>query len=233
VQLHKRLTVNGEVVPLIDDDVRLDLFSPGRAAFKVRSTSTLKGLVQLDLGYNPNQLQRFFIGYVVNCTAIDSDQKKLLCRELTASLAQLVPLAERYVTLAGVLGVVSAMTGLQFVTGTGSYTDNKAPAFYSAGTGYWVMDHLGQAFGIPQYTWQQQGDGKVFVGSWSDSYWAGRFLELPMGFATNFGIANRARVACIPRLRPGVFLNGSYITKVELTGNFMNLAWSADPWNNK
>ncbi|MFA0810861.1 hypothetical protein, partial [Microbulbifer epialgicus] len=140
MQLHKRLTVNGEPVPLIDDDVRLDLFSPGRAAFTVRSSSSLNGLVQLDIGYNPNKLQRFFIGYVANCTPVDNDRKKLLCRELTAALAQLVPLAERYVTLAGVLGVVSAMTGLRFITGTGSYTDNKAPAFYSAGTGYWVMD---------------------------------------------------------------------------------------------
>lgn len=233
MQLHKRLTVNGEPVPLIDDDVRLDLSSPGRAAFTVRSSSPLKGLVQLDLGYNPNQLQRFFIGYVVNCTAVDNDQKKLMCRELTAALAHVVPLAERYVTLAGVLGVMSATTGLQFVTGTGSYTDHKAPAFYSAGTGYWIMDHLAQAFGIPQYTWQQQGDGKVFVGSWPDSYWAGRSLELPTGFATNFGISNRAKVACIPRLRPGVFLNGNYATKVELAGNFMNLTWSADPWNSK
>ncbi|BBM04157.1 hypothetical protein [Microbulbifer sp. GL-2] len=231
MQLHKRLTVNGEPVPLIDDDVRLDLFSPGRAAFTVSSNTQLKGLVQLDMGYKPNQLQRFFMGYVTNCTTVDNDRKKLMCREFTASLAQLVPLAERYITLAGVLGVVSAITGLQFITGKGSYTDNKAPAFYSAGTGYWVMDHLGQAFGIPQYTWQQQGDGKVFVGSWADSYWAGRALELPAGFATDFGISNRAKVACIPRLRPGVLLNGHYATKVELTGNFMNLTWSADPWN--
>ncbi|WP_444896959.1 hypothetical protein [Microbulbifer sp. SSSA005] len=173
------------------------------------------------------------MSYVTNSTVIDNDRKKLLCRELTASLAQLLPLAERYVTLAGVLGVVSAKTGLQFVIGTGSYTDNKAPAFYSAGTGYWVMDNLADAFEIPQCIWQQQGDGKVFVGSWVDSYWAGSSLELPTGFATDFGISNRAKVACIPRLRPGVFLNGSYATKVELAGNFMNLTWSANPWNNK
>lgn len=60
MQLHKRLIVNGEPVPLIDDDVRLDLFSPGCAAFTVSSNTQLKGLVQLDMGYMPNQLQRFF-----------------------------------------------------------------------------------------------------------------------------------------------------------------------------
>ncbi|WHI46818.1 hypothetical protein [Microbulbifer sp. VAAF005] len=232
MQLHKRLTVNGEPVSIINDDVRLDLFTPGRAAFTVRSSANLNGLVQLDLGYNPNQLQRFFIGYVVNCTTVNGDQK-LMCRELTAALAKVVPLAERYITLAGVLGVISSLTGLQFVIGTGSYTDNKAPAFYSMGTGYWVMDHLGQAFDIPQYTWQQQGDGKVFVGSWADSYWAGRPLALPSGYTTNFGISNRAKIACIPRLRPGVLLNGHYATKVELSGNYMNLTWSADPWTSK
>ncbi|MFA0814093.1 hypothetical protein, partial [Microbulbifer epialgicus] len=118
----------------------LPAFSPGRAAFTVCSSPSLNGLIQLNIGYNPNKLQCFFIGYIANCAPVDNDRKKLLCRELTAALAQLVPVAERYVTLAGVLGAVSAMTGLRFITGTDSYTDNKAPAFYSAGTGYWVMD---------------------------------------------------------------------------------------------
>ncbi|MCO1336851.1 hypothetical protein MO867_21210, partial [Microbulbifer sp. OS29] len=169
MQLHKRLTVNGEPVSIIDDDVRLDLFSPGRAAFTVGSSTNLTGLVQLDLGYNVNKLQTFFIGYVVNCTNVSADQKKLMCRELSASLSKVVPLAERYVTLSGVLGAVSSLTGLQFVMGTGSYTNNKAPTFYSMGTGFWVMDNLAQVFDIPQCIWQQQGDGKVFVGSWADS----------------------------------------------------------------
>ncbi|WP_299945895.1 hypothetical protein [uncultured Microbulbifer sp.] len=233
MRLHKYLTVSGKSLALVDDDVRLDLFTPGRAAFTVRSRRPLQGLVQLDLGYNPQRLQRFFTGYVVHCTGVDNTRQKLHCRELSAALAQRVPLAQRYVTLAAVLGLVSAVTGLRFVTGTGAYTQIKAPAFYSAGSGYWLMDQLAQVFGIPQLLWQQQGDGQVFVGSWTHSHWAGRALPLPAGFATDFGIANRARVACIPWLRPGVLLNQHYVTGVALAGNFMNLTWSADPWKHK
>lgn len=233
MRLHKRLAVAGEPVVLIDDDVRLNLFSPGRAALTVKSAKPLHGLVQLDLGYRTDNLQQFFLGYVVTSTTVDGERQKLFCRELTAALAQRVPLSLRYVTLAGVLGAISAITGLEFVSGRGSYTDRKAPAFYSAGAGYWVLDRLAQAFNIPQLIWQQQGDGKVFVGSWADSFWAGRRLELPPGLPSKFGVANRAQIPCIPRLRPGVLLNGHYVQQVTLAGNFMNLTWSADPWKKR
>ena len=233
MRLHKLLTVAGNSVAVIDDDVRLDLFAPGRAAFTVKSEKPLRGLVHLDMGYRADGLQRFFVGYVVSSTTVDASRQKIFCRELTAALTKRLPLNLRYVTLAEVLADIAAQTGIEFVAGRGDYAALKAPAFYSAFTGYWVLDRLGESFAIPKFIWQQQGDGKVFVGSWSDSFWAGRPLDLPLGLPTNFGVANRAKIPCIPRLRPGVFLNGDYVTKVELSGNHMNLTWSADPWKSK
>ncbi|MCX2834445.1 hypothetical protein [Microbulbifer thermotolerans] len=230
MRLHKRLSVAGEALPLVAEDVRLDLFSPGRAAFTVQSTKALTGLVQLDLGYQLDKLQRFFLGYVVRSEAVGSERQKIFARELTAALARRLPLALRYVSLPEVLKAVAQQTGLTFITGRDTYTTVKAPVFYSPGTGYWALDSLGSVYQVPKFIWQQQGDGRVFVGSWEESFWNGRPLELPAGWQKEHGVAGRAKIPCIPRLRPGVLLNGNYLIKVGLSGNFMELTWSADPW---
>lgn len=230
MRLHKRLSIAGEEQSLVAEDVRLDLFSPGRAAFTVQSTGALSGLVQLDLGYQLDKLQRFFLGYVVRSESAGSGRQKVFARELTAALACRLPLALRYVTLPEVLKAVAALTGLTFITGRDTYTTVKAPVFYSSGSGYWVLDSLGSVYQVPQFIWQQQGDGRVFVGSWAESFWSGRPLELPKDWHKDHGVAGRAKIPCIPRLRPGVLLNGNYLTKVGLSGNFMELTWSADPW---
>lgn len=233
MRLHRRLRIAGEPVPLVEADVRLDLFAPGRAAFTVQAEAALPGIVQFDLGYQINNLQRFFIGYVTRSEVAGTGRQKIFARELTAALSRRLPLALRYVTLPEVLRAVAAQTGATFITGQGDYTRVKAPAFYSAGTGYWAMDSLGAVFQVPQFIWQQQGDGRVFVGSWAESFWSGRPLPLPAGLQTEHGVAGRAKIPVVPRLRPGVSLNGSYLTALALSGNFMQLTWSADPWTSR
>jgi len=112
VKLHKVLAINGAPVPLVKEDVRLDATSPGRANFTVQSAEPLKGLVTLDIGYNDRTLQRHFIGYVVRCTAANSKEQVLFCRELAAVLANPLPLNLRHVDLRAVLAAISEQTGL-------------------------------------------------------------------------------------------------------------------------
>lgn len=78
MRLHKRLSVAGEPLPLplVDEDLRLDLFAPGRAAFTVQSTAAVSGLVWMDLGYQLDRLQRFFLGYVVHSQPAGDDRQK-------------------------------------------------------------------------------------------------------------------------------------------------------------
>lgn len=75
MKLHKVLTVGGAVLPLIQDEVRLQLKHPGRASFTVQAGAPVKGLVTLDIGYNERQLQRHFIGYVERSTAANGQQQ--------------------------------------------------------------------------------------------------------------------------------------------------------------
>ena len=47
MKLHKVLTIGGTVYPLVKDDVRLELRTPGRASFTVQAKAPLNGLVTL------------------------------------------------------------------------------------------------------------------------------------------------------------------------------------------
>ena len=145
MKLHKVLSINGAAHPLIKDDVRLDLKSPGRATFTVQAESPVKGLVTLDVGYNDSPLQRHFIGYVERSTTASSTEQVLFCRELAAILANPLPLNLRHVDLQAVLAEVSNKTGLRFRVPNQAYARTKAPFFYSLAAGYQAMDKIGRA----------------------------------------------------------------------------------------
>ncbi|MFK3970210.1 hypothetical protein ACI2KS_05715 [Pseudomonas sp. NPDC087358] len=228
MKLHKVLTIDGQVIPLVKDEVRLELKTPGRAMFTIQAGATVKGLVTLDIGYNEAPLQRHFIGYVERSTAVNGIQQVVFCRELAAVLANPLPLNLRHVDLRAVLAEVSSKTGLSFRVPDQPYTRKKAPFFYSLAAGYQAMDSLAKVFGIPDGIWQQQGDGEVFVGSWADSFFGERPpLQLPEKLFDNYQGNQSAMIAALPGLRPGATINnGERITTVTLDGTQMGIKWT-------
>ncbi len=229
--VHKVIRVSGKEFKLINEDVRLHLFNPGVATFTVQSEQKLSGIVHFSLGYDPDKLQRYFIGFIENSMALDGQQQQLFCRELSATLNRLLPLNLRNVTLNETLEAISQDSGLVFVTPEQDYSNTKAPSFYSMGGGYHCMDSLAKVFSIDQLLWQQQGDGRIYVGSWQHSYWVNKPAEIPSEWQTGFGVANRSRIPVIPKIRPGVLLStGETITQVHLDQNHINLTWSKKPW---
>lgn len=227
MKLHKILAINGAPFALVKDDVRLDATSPGRATFTIQSAAPVKGLVTLDIGYNEGTLQRHFIGYVERCTAANAVEQVLFCRELAAVLANPLPLNLRHVDLRAVLAEVSEQTGLRFRVPDRPYASVKAPFFYSLAAGYQAMDSLARVFSIPDFIWQQQGNGEVFVGSWADSFFGAREpLQIPTELFDGYQGNQSAMVAALPGLRPGATINhGERITSVALADNQMAIRW--------
>lgn len=227
MKLHKVLTIGGKPYDLVKDEVRLDAKSPGRATFTVQAGAPLKGLVTFDIGYNERTLLRHFIGYVERSTAVNGVQQILVCRELAAILANPLPLNLRHVDLRGVLAAISSKTGLRFRVPERPYAQTKAPFFYSLASGYLAMDSLAQVFSIPDFIWQQQGDGEVFVGSWADSFFGTRApLQLPVELFDGYQGNQSAMIAVLPGLRPGATFNqGERVTSVTLAGNQMAIKW--------
>ena len=234
MKLHKRLAINGNDVKLNKEDVRLDLRSPGRAEFDVETGEPIKGLVVFRAGYAPGELHQVFYGYVEGAFTVDKKQTRVFCRELSATLSRLIPLALRNTTMPDILRAVSKETGLQFITPETDYSKKTAPAFYSMGSGYACMDSLSEVFSIPQFIWQQQGDGKIFSGSWNESFWAGKKIALSTDLFSSTGLADAARIPCTPKLRPGVLIDGKgYITSVQWDGEHQNIEWDSNPWGTR
>lgn len=227
MKLVKTLRVNNQPFTLVDDEVRLDLTGPGRANLSVISDQSLGGLVQLDIGYTGHQSQRYFTGYIEQCTQLDNKSYRLFCRELAAVLNQDLPLALRNVNLDEVLKQIGDQTGIQFVTPKKAYAVERVPFFHHLGGGYMALDACGPVFNIPDFIWQQMGDGSVFVGSWQDSRWATRAIEIPNKWLTEQGQANQATIPLMPPLRPGILFNKQFrIESLRLSKERMEITWS-------
>ncbi|MBF8766669.1 hypothetical protein IR009_15725 [Pseudomonas putida] len=227
MKLHKVVTIGGTVYPLIDDDVRLALASPGKANLKIQASAPVSGVVTIDIGYNDSPLQRHFLGYVERCTTANAVSQVVFCREMTGVLAAPLPLNLRHVDLRTVLDEIHQKTGLRFRVPEQPYAGIKAPFFYSLASGFQAMDSLARVFGIKDFIWQQQGNGEVFVGSWADSFFGARAaLQLPTELFDDYQGNQSAMIAALPGLRPGATINnGERVMSVALAGTQMAIKW--------
>ncbi|SMD00467.1 hypothetical protein [Pseudomonas sp. URIL14HWK12:I5] len=227
MKFHSVLRIAGIEHDLVKHDVRLELGTPGRAQFTIKTTAPVSGLVTLDIGYNAAPLQRHFIGYVERSTSVNQVEQVLYCRELAAILAKPLPLNLRHADLRTVLAAISDQTGLRFRVPEQAYAAVKAPFFYSLASGFQAMDSLARVFSIPDFIWQQQGDGEVFAGSWQHSFFGERSaLQLPVELFNNYQGNQSAVIAALPGLRPGATINqGERVTSVALVGTEMAIKW--------
>lgn len=116
--------------------------------------------------------------------------------------------------------------GVSFVTPNAEYLNKQAPCFYHNGTGLSALQQLASVFNIDDYIFQQRPDGQIYVGSWHDSGWStseiNNFAEHPIKVKSS----TSGELIAIPKLIPGLKLNGRYITEVILSGNKQVITWS-------
>lgn len=226
----KRLTVQGTEYKLVSDDVRLSLTSPGRATFRVQAGAPLAGVVVFEAGMLGKQSKapvRFFIGLIETSTPIAKGEQQLFCRELSAALNRDLPLGLRRVTVPDVLAKIAEVTDLRFVTPDADYMSKPSAYFHHCGGGYQALDALGPVYEIPEFIWQQLGDGSIYVGSWADSPWAKKAVAtIPDALFSEFLTATSGVVGLLPQLRPGVRINRGIITAVQLKAEKMVISWT-------
>ena len=229
MKIIKTLLVNNQEVGLVSEDIRLELSSPGRATFVVRSNKPLDQIVFFDAGWSDGRIYRVFVGYIESSITINPQLQKLFCREMTATLNRDIFLALRYVTLKDVTTQINALTGLNFALPEADYTSRQSPFYYHLGDGYQAMDRIGTVYQIPLFIWQMQGNGTVYVGSWAHSRWSSRPIELPDKLFTDHTSTNSARLPMTPGIRPGVKFNRGIINSTQLSGDSMVISWK--PYN--
>lgn len=199
--------------------------TPGRCTVKVKANPDPNTLIAIDLGWG-DAITRVFLGYVERVTPVESGWSSLFCRELAAVLYHPLNVFIRHPTLMQLLSEVTNKTGLQFVVPDKAYSKSAIPCFYSDGNGYRVMDELGQAFSIDDLFWQQQGNGQIYVGSWADSHWADKPVTIPNQLMTQHSANKSVTIPAVPKIRPGVVVNGIRLSGVEFTGTEVKITWT-------
>jgi len=222
MKLIKELYINDKPAGLVREHVFLDISTPGRADFTVRSASPLSGIVHMVIGdAGRNSRVDFFTGFIVRSATVDGAQQRIFCRELSAVLWATIPVSIRNVSMTDILGVYARKTGLTFVKVGKAYATTPCPVFQTVASGIHGLDSLGKVFNIPNFIWQQQGDGNIFAGAWDDSRWSGKPFSINESFFQDVQLDGTKTLQAVPGLRPGVMLNGQYITSLQLKEHFM------------
>lgn len=216
--------IGAKKVEVTEHRLVFDANTPGRAQLSIKATPEKNSIVAVDVGWGDN-LSRIFTGFIERVLPAEKGYANIFCRELAAGLFHPLPVVIRHPTMMQLLSFVTTKTGLQFVVPDRAYSKTAIPCFYSDGNGYRVMDELAQAFSVPEFFWQQQGNGQIYVGSWQDSYWADKPVTLPNAMMTGHTANKSVTVPCIPKLKPGALVNGIRLNTVEFSGTESKLTW--------
>lgn len=221
-----RAYINNEKAELKKHWIVLKAKTPGTCQITVKQTDNIKKFakVTVDMGWG-TIIDRVFSGYVERIMHAENGFVILFCRELAAALNYKFNIMLRHPTLKQVLTELTKQSGIEFVIPEQAYAQTSIPCFYSDSTGYAVLDNIGRAFKINDFIWQQQGNGKVFVGSYSDSFWFDKNIEIPKQLLTGQQAARTATMPAAPMIRPNVTANGERISTIEFIETNMNISW--------
>tara|TARA_R110002124_G_scaffold80776_13_gene213577 strand:+ start:1005 stop:1694 length:690 start_codon:yes stop_codon:yes gene_type:complete len=219
-----RAYINDEKVDMKDHWVVLQSSTPGTCQITVNQKADKLAPVKVDLGWG-DMVDRVFNGYVERAMPSVNGWYTLFCREWSASLAYNLSVMLRQPTMRQVLDEITAQTGIEFVIPSAAYVDTAIPCFYSDSSGYAMLNNIGRAFKINDFVWYQQGNGKVFVGSYADSFWADKPVPIANGLMTDHQAGKTATMPAAPMIRPNVTANDERITAVEFKGTNMQISW--------
>ncbi|MDE4034561.1 hypothetical protein PXI95_03715 [Enterobacter asburiae] len=222
----KRLYLSTDEIHLADASLVLELNSCGRGFITAGTTQDYTGkLVRLDVGYTDLVL-RWFTGYVERSQPAENGFQRLFVRELVGVFERLWPCSFQHPTLRDVASWLTEQSGLTFSVPDADYSDRPIPHFTHSGTGYQLLDNLGQAFDITDYVWYQLPDGGVYTGGAEKALFADRPIEIPHEFNQGAAGGNSMTLPLVQSLRPGVELNGERVTKVHLQNDTMAVTWT-------
>lgn len=223
------LLINGDLTHLIEEDIFLDINSPGRATLTIISPELpeINSSVEFYLGRaSADKIHLLFSGEVEKAWKLDNKHIKLFCRQFSARLYQTVPLNLRHCSMRDVLTEIANLTGLNFYLPKTNYSDKPVARYFNLGDGIAAMDRMAEVFQVPDFYWQQEGMKDIYVGSWSDSRWATRPIPVPLNLMKLTG-SYIAKVPAIPSLLPGVDMteHGRLLT-LRHSKDHMELKWS-------
>ena len=229
MKINKHAIINNQRIQIINCNIVLELNACGRGFITVPSNndSCVGKTLIINVGYG-NDLQRFFTGYVESEQAAARNTKKLFIRELIGCYKQNIDCSFQHPTLKSVTEYLTSKNGLQFDLPCADYVNTKIPHFKHSGTGDHLLHEIGRAFNIPEYTFFQTPAGKIYCGSYNDSYFNDKNIALGDNLNKISSLtagSNIVKIPLIPKLRPGVKINGKKVSIVNLIDDNMTITF--------
>lgn len=230
MKINKYAIINNERIQIIDCNIVLELSACGRGFITIPEkdkTSLKNKVIKINLGYG-NDLQRFFTGFVESEQTAAHNAKKLFIRELIGCYQQTIDCSFQHPTLKVVTEYLTSKNCLQFNLPVADYVNTKIPHFKHSGTGYHLLQEIGRAFNIPEYTFFQTPTGKIYCGSYNDSYFNDKDIKLGDNLnkiASSTAGSNIVEIPLVPKLRPGVKINGKKVSIVNLINDNMTVTF--------
>ena len=234
MKINKYLLINDTQFQVIDCNIVLELDACGRGFVTIPAAGTdfIKNKIAVfNIGYG-NQLQRFFTGFIESEQAADKDTKKLFIRELIGVYQQKIDCSFQHPTLKTVTDYLAQKKGLTFELPAADYVDKKIPHFKHSGTGYHLLQEIGRAFNIPDFTFYQTPTGKIYCGSYSDSFFYDKNVELGdklNHISSATAGSNMVQIPLVPMLRPGTKINDKKVSIVNLINDNMTITFESQP----
>lgn len=219
-----RAYLGSQKVAVSDHWLVLQASSPGTCQLTVDKSAERFTPVAFEMGWG-EMIERVFYGYIERIMPAANGLYTVFCRELSSALANNLSVTLRHPTLRNVCDEIKAQVGLEFALPDKPYADTAIPCFYGDTSGYAMLDNLGRTYKVPDFIWQQQGNGKIYLGSYQDSFWAGKDITIPQSLMTDQQAGKTATIPAVPKLRPNVTANGARIAKVEFKGTNMTISW--------
>lgn len=237
MKTNKYAIINNQRIQIIDCNIVLELNACGRGFITIPADyGSLKNkTLIINVGYS-NKLQRFFTGYVESEQAATNKTNTLFIRELIGCYQQIIDCSFQHPTLKTVTDYLAQKNGLAFELPTAEYVDKKIPHFKHSGTGYHLLQEIGRAFDIPKYTFFQTPTGKIYCGSYNDSYFYNRDINLGDDInkiSSSTAGSNIIEIPLVPKIRPGVKINGKTASIVNLINDNMTITFDSDSQSGK
>ena len=234
MKINKYLLINDTQFQVIDCNIVLELNACGRGFITIPAAGTdfIKNKIAVfNIGYG-NELQRFFTGFIESEQTADKDTKKLFIRELIGVYQQKIDCSFQHPTLKTVTDYLAKKNGLTFELPSADYVDKKIPHFKHSGTGYHLLQEIGRAFNIPDFTFYQTPTGKIYCGSYRDCFFYDKNVELGdklNHISSATAGSNMVQVPLIPMLRPGTKINDKKVYIVNLINDNMTITFESQP----
>lgn len=222
----QRLYLSNDKVHFSDMQLVLELNSCGRGFITAQTSEDYTGkLVRVDVGYMDKVL-RWFTGYVERSQPVENGYQRLFVRELSGIFDKAWPCSMQHPTLRQLAAWMTENSGIKVQVPDAKYSDTAIPHFTHSGTGFQLLNVIGQAFSVPDCVWYQLPDGALYVGGADKAMFAGRPVEIPAEFGRAGAAGNSMTVPLIQSMRPGVEMNGQRVTKVALNNGEMAITWT-------